>query len=374
VKLDSSRRDFLAAGLALPAAALPSAPSLSAPAGGPSYRVLGKTGLKVTAVGYGCMITSDPSVIAKAVDMGINFFDTSRGYQRGNNERMVGAALGARRKNVILSTKCDAGTREGVLAELETSLKELGTDYVDIWHLHSKNTPEAIKDELVEAQEIARKQGKTRFIGISTHRLPEVAPAIVKAGKLDVVQFSYNFTMAPEWQGATESLHKAGVGLVAMKVMAGGTRGRNPRPQMQRPNAMAAALKWVLKNPAIATTVPSMTDTEQLDQNFQVMSQSFSEADQQILTARLEEIRPVYCRMCGQCDGKCPQGLPVADVLRYLMYAEGYGQFPLGREHFLALPAGLTQVRCNQCSACPIRCPNGVRVTERLIRAQELFA
>ena len=374
MKLESSRRDFLAAGLALPAATLPPAPSLPAPAGGPSYRVLGKTGLKVTTVGYGCMITSDPSVIAKAADLGINFFDTSRGYQRGNNERMVGAALGARRKNVILSTKCDAGTKEGVLAELETSLKELGTDYVDIWHLHSKNTPEAIKDELVEAQEIARKQGKTRFIGISTHRLPEVALAIVKAGKLDVVQFSYNFTMAPEWQGATDSLHKAGVGLVAMKVMAGGTRGRNPRPQMQRPNAMAAALKWVLKNPAIATTVPSMTDTEQLDQNFQVMSQTFTETDQKILEARLEEIRPLYCRMCGQCDGKCPQGLPVADVLRYLMYAEGYGQFPLGREHFLALPAGLTQVRCNQCSACPIRCPNGVRVTERLIRAQELFA
>jgi len=374
VKLESSRRDFLAAGLALPAAALPPAPSLPAPGGGPSYRVLGKTGLKVTAVGYGCMITSDPSVIAKAADMGINFFDTSRGYQRGNNERMVGAALGARRKNVILSTKCDAGTRDGALAELETSLKELGTDYLDIWHLHAKDSPEAIKDELVEAQEIARKQGKTRFIGISTHRLPAVAPAIVKAGKLDAVIASYNFTMAPEWQGAIDSLHKAGVGLVAMKVMAGGLRGRNPRPQMQRPNAMAAALRWVLKNPGISTTIPSMTDTEQLEQNFQVMSQSFSEADQQILTARLEEIRPVYCRMCGQCDGKCPQGLPVADVLRYLMYAEGYGQFPLGREHFLALPAGLTQVRCNQCSACPIRCPNGVRVTERLIRAQELFA
>ena len=107
MKLESSRRDFLAAGLALPAAALPPAPSLPAPAGGPSYRVLGKTGLKVTTVGYGCMITSDPSVIAKAADMGINFFDTSRGYQRGNNERMVGAALGARRKNVILSSKCD---------------------------------------------------------------------------------------------------------------------------------------------------------------------------------------------------------------------------------------------------------------------------
>ena len=117
-----------------------------------------------------------------------------------------------------------------------------------------------------------------------------------------------------------------------------------------------------------------MTDVDQLEQNFQVMGQSIGDSDNRTLTAWLDDIRPSYCRMCGRCDGKCPQGLPVADVLRYLTYADGYGQFPLGRERFLELPAHLAGVRCRDCSGCPIQCPNGVRVTERLIRAQELFA
>jgi aryl-alcohol dehydrogenase-like predicted oxidoreductase len=370
---DFSRRNFLAAGIALPAAnAAPAVPP--APAGKPAYRVLGKTGLKVTTVGYGCMITSDPTVITRAVDMGINYFDTSRWYQKGNNERMVGAALGGKRKSIILSSKVDAETKKGALEELEMSLKELNTDYLDIWYLHGKDSPEAIKDELVEAQEIAKKQGKARFIGLTTHRLPNIADAVVKSGKMEVVLATYNFTMGEPMQNALASLHKAGIGLVAMKVMAGGMRGRKPRPEMQREGAAAAALKWVIQNPVISTTVPSMTDVEQLEQNFQVMSQAFGGADEKILSARLEEIRPEYCRMFGRCDGKCPRGLPVSDILRYLTYAEGYGQFPLGRERFLELPADIAQVRCGECSSCPIQCPNGVRVTERLSRAQELFA
>src|SRR5271157_1065250 len=164
MKTDTSRRNFLAAGLALPVAGLASttsSPNPPAPApqqaaaptpGKIAYRVLGKTGLKVTTVGYGCMITSDPTVITRAVDMGINYFDTSRGYQSGQNERMVGAALGARRKDVFISTKCDQKTGAGILAELDTSLKELQTDHLDVWLLHGKDTAEAISDDLVEAQ------------------------------------------------------------------------------------------------------------------------------------------------------------------------------------------------------------------------------
>lgn len=378
MKNHSSRRDFLAAGLALPVAAtVPAASTVNSSHAAESalrYRTLGRTGLKVSTVGYGCMITSDPSVITRAADLGINFFDTSRRYQQGNNERMVGAALKGKRNQVILSSKTDGSTKEEALAELETSLKELGTDHLDIWHLHSKSSPESITDELVDALESAKKQGKARFVGVSTHRIAAIAPAVIKAGKLDVIQATYNFSVDDATQAAVESLHKAGVGVVAMKVMAGGTRGRKTRPEMQRPGALTAALKWVLKNPNIGTTVPSMTDMDQLDQNFKAMTETFSEADQKILTAWLDEIRPLYCRMCGQCDGKCPQGLPVSDVLRYLMYAEGYGQFPLGREKFLELPTELTRVRCRLCPSCTIQCPNGVRVAERLIRAQELFA
>ncbi len=90
--------------------------------------------------------------------------------------------------------------------------------------------------------------------------------------------------------------------------------------------------------------------------------------------AQIEHVRPLYCRMCGRCDGNCPQGLPVADMLRYLTYAEGYGQFALGRNKFLALPEDVRAVRCGDCSRCAVECPHGVRISERLSRAQEIFA
>ena len=85
-----------------------------------SYKMLGRTGLRVTSVGFGCMITSDPSVIERAADLGINYFDTARSYQHGNNERMVGAALGAKRKQIVLSTKTQARDTDGMKQQLET--------------------------------------------------------------------------------------------------------------------------------------------------------------------------------------------------------------------------------------------------------------
>jgi hypothetical protein len=381
---DSSRRNFLAAGLALPAAGLatstsgapspaPVPPQTEAAPGKREFRVLGKTGLKPTIVGMGCMITSDPTVITRAVDMGITYFDTSRGYQGGQNERMVGAALGARRKDIILSSKVDAKDKAGALKELETSLKELGTDHLDVWHLHGKDTPEEISDELVDAERTAKQQGKIRFTAVSTHQLPKVVDRIVQA-RFDSVTAAYNFSMEATWRPAIEKLHNAGIGVVAMKVMAGGTRGKNPRSQMLKPSATSAALKWVLRNPFVSTAIPSMTDIDQLEQNFAVMGQKFGDEDAQILAERLDQISPYYCRMCGSCDGKCPKGLPVAYMLRYLMYADSYGQFALGRENFQRLPAEHQDVRCADCKSCTIECPNGVRVTERLIRAQELFA
>jgi predicted aldo/keto reductase-like oxidoreductase len=88
----------------------------------------------------------------------------------------------------------------------------------------------------------------------------------------------------------------------------------------------------------------------------------------------LEEITPYFCRMCGTCAGQCPQGLPVADMVRFVMYADGYGQFPLGREHFQRMSAEHQAVRCDQCPTCLVKCPHGVTVAERMMRAQELFA
>ena len=323
-------------------------------------------------MGYGCMITSDPTVIARAVDMGINYFDTSRNYQGAQNERMVGAALGAKRKDIFLASKCDTHTGAGILAELDASLKELGTDHLDVWHLHGLDNAAQITDELVEAQRKAKQQGKIRCVGMSTHNLPAVVDRVIEAG-IEVVQVQYNFASDKSYGPAIEKLKQAGVGVIAMKVMA--KAGRRGAPQPQRPATFApAALKWAIQNPAIATTVPSMTDIDQLEQNFKVMSERFSDADAKVLSARLEEIGPYFCRMCGKCEGECPQGLPVADMVRFVMYADGYGQFPLGRENFLRMSAEHRNVRCSDCAACAVHCPNGVHVAARLSRAQELFA
>ena len=151
-----TRRQFLATGLALPV--LPAAasaallgpqdapktasPAAAAPGAVPlQYRRIGKTDIEATTVSMGCMVTSDASVIERAADMGVRLFDTARGYQKGNNEPLVGAALKSRRNKVFIVSKSTAGTKEDALKNLDESLAALGTDHLDIWHLHAKRTP-----------------------------------------------------------------------------------------------------------------------------------------------------------------------------------------------------------------------------------------
>jgi predicted aldo/keto reductase-like oxidoreductase len=348
------------------------------PAGGAlQTRVLGKTGLKVTQVGMGCMITSDPSVVSRAVDMGITYIDTARGYQQGNNERMVGGALGANRKKVTLSSKSQATTKVQAMEHLETSLKELGTDHLDVWYMHARDAADRITDECVDAWTTAKQQGKIRFIGISTHNPNAIVDRILQVGKFEVVLSQYSFATGTGNDATFKRLSDAGIGLVAMKVMApaGGGRGRGGAPPAPVvPGKHLAALKWVLKNPLVGTTIPSMTDIDQLENNFRALTEKIAPEDEKLLALVNEEIRPYYCRMCHQCSGQCPKGIPVSDTIRYLSYADFYGQFPLGREYFMELPENIRNIKCADCSSCSVTCPNGVHVTERLIRAQELFA
>jgi predicted aldo/keto reductase-like oxidoreductase len=385
---DTSRRSFLSASLALPLVGLGRKigpfQSGNTPAGTTSpvkldYRTLGKTGLKVTTLGFGCMITSDPSVITRAADLGINYFDTARVYQHGNNEKMVGAALKGKRKQIILCTKSPAGDKAGALKDLDTSLKELGTDYVDIWYLHAKEKPSDVRDELIAAQQIAKQQGKIRFAGVSTHSgQKELLPWMVQKGAFDVVLVAYNFTMDSGMEQAVEAAAKGNLGVVGMKVMAGGFKSLKPGDptieRLHREGAMLSALKWTLKNPNVATTIPSMTDMDQLEENLKAMAQPFGSPDEKLLATKLEIIKPLYCRLCGECEGTCSKGLAIQDTLRFLTYAEGYGQFALGREHFQKLPVVQQTARCEDCEGCTVNCRHGVQVAARMSRAQELFA
>lgn len=390
----SSRRAFLASGLALPVAASANQTRTGGPPPVPrpegmAYGTLGKTGLKVSRLGFGGNAASDPSVIAAAFDMGVNFFDTARIYNNGNSERMLGAVFAGKRKDVVFATKTAATTQDEALRDLDASLKALGTDYVDIWHLHGRNAPADIGDGVFEAQRIAKQQGKIRFAGVSMHfTMKDMIPYLMKLGQTDVILAAYNFSMPPdmEMEKTIAAARQAGIGIIAMKTMAGGfariQRGDrlytdNPKAltdRLKQPGAMVSALKWAFRNKNVDTAIVGITDRDQLGENAAAVAQPFTDGDRGLLSAQLDFIRPLYCRMCGACAGACPRGLPVADMLRILSYADGYGQFPLARERFLALPEGVRQVRCADCSVCAVRCPNGVRVPDRLRKAQEWLA
>ena len=397
----SSRRGFLAAVLALPAAGFAAPPQAASGEVKLAYRALGKTGVKVTSLSFGCMTTSDASVIEHAADVGIIHFDTARGYQKGNNERMVGAALKGRRQKVLISSKSARKTGQEALADLDTSLRELGTDYLDIWYLHMKNEPAEVTDDLLEAQRIAKKAGKIRFAGVSTHfNMDRMLRYLAKQGQTDVALTTYNFAMrsvaadmnanttAPktDMTAAIREARKAGMGIVVMKTMAGGTTrvqrgdrlyGAEPQALVKRlgqPGAPLAAIKWALRNESVDTAIVCMTDHDQLQENLRAMSEPYTEKDEELLSQQLARIGPIYCRMCGACKGVCEKGVPVPDMLRFLSYAEGYGQFAMARERFLELPDNVRSIRCADCASCSVDCPNGVRVRERVGRAQELFA
>lgn len=370
-----SRRGFLSASAA--AGVLSAAPAAQA---GLQYRTLGRTGLKVTTVGFGCMVTSDPTVIERAYDAGINYFDTARVYSSGNNERMVGAALKGKRDKVVVSTKAKGRDKATALAQLETSLKEFGTDHFDIWYLHAVDEPGQVTDGMLEAQAEAKKAGKIRFAGLSLHNgHREVIPHCIQLGCIDVVLTTYNFAMPADFEPLMKSLHDAGIGTVAMKVMAGSMKldrsydFDRAKAAMGRPGAALAALKWSLRAPYMHTAIPSIKDVDQLEENLRAMREPFAQSDGTLLAAVSRELRPVYCRMCGSCKGACPQGLPVSDMLRVLTYADGYGEFAYARTNWQDLGDIAGAVRCGDCTECAVKCPNGVQVRERLTRAQELF-
>jgi len=355
-----------------------SGPSLQEKKGKFIYRTLGKTGLKVPIVSMGVMNADNPNLVQAALDAGILFLDTAHTYQRGRNETMIGQVIKGRpRDSFYIATKVPGPSRDKSLAELpsremkkaflekfETSLKRLGLDYVEIFYLHNITTAkDALFEPMLEALQQAKKEGKARFIGVSTHKNePEVIRAAIQSNIYDVVLTSFNFRQdhREEVRRAIREASQAGLGICIMKTQAGVYWDR----EKTQPINMKAALKWALNEPHAHTAIPGMTTFDQLELDLSVMKDlTLTEAELQDL--KLASQAPGYfCQQCDQCLPTCRQSLPLSTLMRAYMYAASYGN--LSQAYAVVSSLDLPENPCQTCSTCSAKCVKGMEIGPRI--------
>jgi predicted aldo/keto reductase-like oxidoreductase len=341
----------------------------------PVYRTLGRTGMKITVVSFGAMLTPESEVIKVALDHGVNYVDTARKYMGGKNEEIVSKALKGRRDKIFVATKTppSAVSKADIVQEVEESLKALDTDYIDVIQLHSLTDKSRIFiPETREALLQLKKQGKVRFFGVTTHKnQAEVLNALVDDPDqfFDMALVAVNFKSEPEILKAIERAAKADIGIVAMKTMAGGYT----TDVSGKITPFQAALKWVLQNPHITAAIPGMKDMAQLKEDIAVMGMPFELADERILQRYHAAVKPYYCHLCGKCEGTCPLGVEISTINRSLMYAEGYGNHDLALATYREIPASTSALACTDCSHCTAHCVNGLDIHAKMARARQLL-
>jgi len=378
-----NRRGFLRTGItgAAGIVALPTSIAAASSSGQQEniiYRTLGKTGMKIPVISFGVMRADNPNLCKAAYEKGINFFDTANGYQNGNNETMLGNLLkNYPRDSFYLATKVKpAGvdregkpssqtTAEDFLEKFNTSLSRLQMDYVDILYIHIVSNPELIEHKpLINTLKKLKRDGKIRFMGFSTHsNEAAVINAAADTNNWDVILTAYNFmqTYTSELNSAIKKATEAGIGVIAMKTMAGG--GFVDKEKTKAINT-TAAIKWALSNPGITTTIPGMTDFDQLDLNVKILSDiSISESEKKNLLLASAETG-LYCTACRKCIPACPMNLPVPDLMRAYMYAYGYSNPSMA--YSLLNELGTSDNPCKGCDVCMVECTKSFNVKEKI--------
>jgi len=342
-------------------------------------RELGSTGYKASEVGFGAMNTRNEELIHAAIDSGINYLDTAHGYMRGENERIVGRVMKTKRDKVFLVTKVHARdkTPAEVRTMMETSLKRLGVDYVDCMFMHMPPTSEeAFGSYHPEAFVKAKEDGLCRFIGVSTHQnQADILNASTEHGTFDLVLVGYNYESPPEIKTAIARARKSGIGIIGMKTQLKGKGWVDHN--MGDITINQAALKWVLQDPNVDTTIPGMTTFEQLAEDLSVMGMKLSFNDRMELNRYGERLEGSYCHGvagCTGCSEQCPKGVRICEVNRCLGYAYGYGDVDLARENYDSLPRECRVDVCDDCDECKITCVHGLNLTENIRKARALFA
>jgi len=342
-----------------------------------TYRVLGKTGIRMPVITMGVMNTDNPNLVRAALNAGMFHLDTASTYQRGTNEAMIGEVLKGRpRDSFALSTKArlpgdritglypPEATEEAFAKKIDTSLKNLGLDYIDIYHHHGIHAREAaLHEPILNALVKAKKAGKIRFAGITTHQNePVVIRAAVESKVYDVVLPAYNPRQqhAPEVKKAIAEAAEAGLGIITMKAVGGRAWGTYPTKTID----VRADLKWPLQDPNVHTVIAGFTTFDQMNLDLEIMKDITLTQSERDHLRRATQTAGLYCQGCGQCLGQCAKRLPIPDLMRAYMYVYGYRNLVEAQDLLFAL--NLPAEPCEDCSSCPVKCSNRWNVSTRI--------
>ena len=331
------------------------------------YVMLGKTGLRISRMGFGGIpIQKTDAQVTRAlmeelVAHGVNYIDTARGYTV--SEAYLGEALCGLRDRFVLATKSMARTKEAMARDIETSLANLRTDHIDLYQVHNPSMKEL--DQVVapggalEALLEAKAAGKIRHIGLTAH-MATVFERALTLPWVETVMFPYNI-VETQGEALMKRAHEQGVGFICMKPLAGGAL-----------EDAALAMRFIAQNPDVSVVIPGMCDVREVRQNidaFENTAPLTQEELAQIETIR-KELGTQFCRRCNYCQ-PCTAGISMSGIFVLEGYLNRYGLGDWARQRYAAMAKKAGD--CVGCGVCETRCPYQLPIRDMLKRCKAEF-
>jgi len=352
--------------------------------------MLGRTGFESKVLGYGGIklpgVSEEEaaSLVNRAIDLGVNFIDTARCY--GDSEAKIGQVMSKRRDEVFLATKVIRRTRKEAEEDIETSLKLLQTDRIDLYQVHdvsARSNYETVTgpDGALEAILDARDKGKVRFVGVSGHQLDILLEAI-ETGIYDTVQVAYNLANSAAAEALLPRARELNVGVIIMKPMAGGQLltpvELRPDEEAQKYEITAeAALRFVMTNQNVSVVIPGMRAMHEVEENLAVAERfvPMSQEDIERYTEMAGLLGEGFCRGCGYCQ-PCPEEIDIAGILRTSGYVKRFqGDWDMRhrmRTQYAAFERTVDD--CADCGQCEEKCPYDLPIRGQLKETSEMLA
>ncbi|HEX30437.1 TPA: aldo/keto reductase [Candidatus Poribacteria bacterium] len=372
------------------------------------YREYGNTGIKLSALGFGCMrfptdenrrIKEDESIemLKYAYEHGVNIFDSAAVYNGGDSERVLGKAVKEMdRSRIYISTKNhykgpDAGEWRRTL---EGSLERLDIDYIDFYHMHDLRLNQFIEGIIVKGGPLqealkAKEEGLIRHLCFSSHDDPENVKKMINTGYFEGILVQYNI-LDRAYEDVIAHARQKGLGVLVMGPVGGG-RLAAPSEQIQKlipggaKTSAEAALRIVLANEHVTTALSGMSSMQMVVENIETASRTepLSEDEKRHMAEMLEQVRKLaelYCTGCGYCM-PCPNGVDIPANFRAMIYYKVYGLKDYAKSEYRRLknrkvngePKPASADVCVECGQCEAKCPQNIPIIKQLKEVAEVL-